>query len=295
MGLDFGGVKNDLFEHSKEYSQGTGKQRKAAASVVVALDGTGDFEDIQEALNSLGENGGSVFIKEGTYSAKTDITIKCNNVVIQGTGKGTKIVAVGANRWNIDTHGFDNILIRDLYLVGIEDYSDVYSWGIFIDDNSVNVTVENCYIEKCRIGIQDKGSGVIISQNFLTANLHGIYLQPASSIYTIVQNNISNSNTGAANSIGIIIATTYAVVKGNICNSNTLTGINASGDYNTIVGNICNSNTYGIAVDGDNNLMIGNICRSNSTGQITDVGANNLPNGATGTTNLALDDLNIIA
>ncbi len=42
---------------------------------VVALDGTGDFDDIEEAINALPSSGGTIFIKDGTYTITNTITI----------------------------------------------------------------------------------------------------------------------------------------------------------------------------------------------------------------------------
>ena len=56
-------------------------------------------------------------------------------------------------------------------------------------------------------------------------------------------------------------------------------------------------NEYGIDLEAQSSscTIIGNVCVDNRLAEITDAGTNNLPNGATGTTNLALDDLNIVA
>ncbi len=55
---------------------------------------------------------------------------------------------------------------------------------------------------------------------------------------------------------------------------------------------------YGINIGNancDKCIITGNQCLGNTTGAINDLGTNTLPNGAMGTTNLALDDLNIVA
>ena len=60
-----------------------------------------------------------------------------------------------------------------------------------------------------------------------------------------------------------------------------------------------NNDRYDInitASNSTNTLIIGNICvGSDHVGAINDAGTNTHPNGASGTNNLALDDLNIIA
>ena len=295
MGLDFGGVKNNLFEHSKEYSQGEGKQRKATASVVVALDGTGDFEDIQEALNSLSPSGGSIFIKEGTYNLTTELLIKTNNVLIQGTGKGTKLLADTSNNC-IDTNGKSYILIRDLYLYGHDD-----NIAIEVSNTSTYITIENNYIEHFTHGVATTGDSIIVKGNYiLNGTNFGIYVSTGN--YGVFVNNIISSIiVGNATGHGIILNNlNYCVIAGNIiysCDGDAIK-LDLFCDYCNVANNICYLNNRGININGascNSNVVIGNVCRSNITNQILDTGTGTLPNGATGTTNLAIDDLNIIA
>jgi len=44
------------------------KELKAVAEVFVASDGSGDYEDIQTAIDSLPSEGGIVYLKAGTIS-----------------------------------------------------------------------------------------------------------------------------------------------------------------------------------------------------------------------------------
>lgn len=70
MALDLGGMPQ-LFPHSKEFDQGQGNIRKGAGTFIVADDGSGDFDNIQDAINALPSTGGEIFIKEGTYLIDT--------------------------------------------------------------------------------------------------------------------------------------------------------------------------------------------------------------------------------
>lgn len=70
---------------------GTFTVTKAATSAavgatqnLVAADGTGNFTNVQSAINSLGANGGSVYIKPGTYTG--DISVTQPNVALRGLG-----------------------------------------------------------------------------------------------------------------------------------------------------------------------------------------------------------------
>ena len=106
-----------------------------------------------------------------------------------------------------------------------------------------------------------------------------------------------NSNTG----VGIFISgASDNIISNNYVHDNSAEGILISGnsDNNVISGNVSKTNTYGIRISAatcDKNILMSNICLSNTTSNITDAGTNTHPNGASGTNNLALDDLNIIA
>ena len=63
------------------------------ATVIVALDGTGDTDSIQEGINLVPSGGGVVFIKEGTYKIASLISLTKSNITLQGTGFGTKVEA----------------------------------------------------------------------------------------------------------------------------------------------------------------------------------------------------------
>src|SRR3990172_4339481 len=63
---------------------------KTVATKIVALDGTGDFDNIQAAINALPSAGGVVYIKDGTYNIKSPITMK-SKVMLRGSGKATVI------------------------------------------------------------------------------------------------------------------------------------------------------------------------------------------------------------
>jgi hypothetical protein len=67
-----------------------------ASQMVVASDGTGNFTNVQAAINALGATGGSVYVKPGTYTG--DITVVQPNVAIRGLGGDpTKVVLTHAS------------------------------------------------------------------------------------------------------------------------------------------------------------------------------------------------------
>lgn len=63
--------------------------------VVVAGDGSGNFRDIQSALDALPLSGGYIFVKYGTYTLTTPLIVTKSNVVIVGSGMSTIITGAG--------------------------------------------------------------------------------------------------------------------------------------------------------------------------------------------------------
>lgn len=135
MVLNIPGMEN-IFTHSRNYDQGLGTRgiRKGAATFVVALDGSGDFDDIQEAIDALGSEGGKITIKEGTYNL-TDTIILKDNITLSGMGFGTII--------DIDTGSDDSTAAVDIEK---KDNVKIEEMVIKIKGNGVNNDDRNHYI-----------------------------------------------------------------------------------------------------------------------------------------------------
>ena len=90
-------------------------QAQESPMITVARNGTGDFEDIQKALNSLPSTGGSVHVREGTYELTASLVIPSNTILL-GDGMGTILVAraVGVPDDLINLSGKTNVKIMDL-------------------------------------------------------------------------------------------------------------------------------------------------------------------------------------
>ena len=68
---------------------------RAAAEIVVARDGSGDFTTVQAAVNSLPVDGGSIGIRPGRYEEK--VTIAGAHVHLRGLGAGPSEVVISFN------------------------------------------------------------------------------------------------------------------------------------------------------------------------------------------------------
>lgn len=293
---------NNIFPHSKEFSQGLGKIRAGQATAVVSLDGSGDFDDIQEAIDSLPTEGGVVYIKEGNYVITEEIQINKDNVTISGTGRGTKIstssnVTLFTTGNEAYTVSNDYIIIEKLFLKGITAPPNQH--GIWVQSGSERITIRDCFIETMgAIGIVAAGGNncMFINNYIYNCGSYGITYQNGD--YGIIQGNICDDCF-----CGIVLNNTvYNSVLGNICNDNDDNGIELNGTVvrNAVIGNLCTGNAdhgiKGVLSSTDHNVASGNVCAGNTIGQILWPGStDNLPDGATGTTNLEIDDLNIIA
>ena len=88
-------------------------------TAVVASDGSADFESIQEAIDSLPEDGGTVFLKDGRFTINTQISISGKDISLIGSGSATEIyMADDANITLINISDADGITISNMKLNG---------------------------------------------------------------------------------------------------------------------------------------------------------------------------------
>lgn len=73
-------------------SLGTAENTITATPFRVVGESAADFATIQEAVDSLPNTGGYIFIKPGTYKIKTPVQIAKNGVQIEGAGGNTRII-----------------------------------------------------------------------------------------------------------------------------------------------------------------------------------------------------------
>ncbi len=276
------------------------RPKKTVGTVIVATDGSGDTTDIQTGIDLLPATGGVVYIKEGVYTITEEITITTDNVSIIGAGRSTeiRIAAPGpATQDGINCGTQDGIIIQNLYIIGVSNQS----WGITILGNYC--LVDHCWVENMIHGIHLLGYHNTISNNFTYSNLHnGIWF------YTTNRCIVSNNQVYENIRGGIIVGDANDnVISNNVVYHNDVNDtasydgiwVGANSNNNVITDNRCrDNNRYEINISEagcDKNIVIGNICLGTHTGAINDAGTNTHPNGASGTNNLALDDLNIIA
>ena len=294
MGFDFD-QDNDDFSFSQSDKAEIGLiqiTRVDTATIVVSSDGTGDFETIQEAINSIKNQGGYIQVKEGIYNIKSTIIVS-KNISIKGTGNKTIILGDGIITNLIELTG-DNIEISNIKIQGTETGgSGSTEVGALMNQSSTikNITIKNCEFFKLGFGIKYKADSSIINNNIFRQTLTGIFLTDSFGGTSITSNlfDYESGGTTAIESSGIDFTTISGnngfVTNGytgntgdyniNLSNNNfTENGsITFSGDKSNISGNVFNN----ITISGDNNSVMAN----KISGLITDTGAGNtiVPNG----------------
>ena len=117
----------------------------SVATVIVATDGSGDFTNIQTAIDSLPSGGGVVYIKEGTYTITTGLTITVDKVSIFGAGAATLITSTSVLDFITITDA-DDVTISDLAIKGTT--GAITQRGI--SSNSNGTIISNIRIEQIR-------------------------------------------------------------------------------------------------------------------------------------------------
>lgn len=282
-------------------------------TILVAQDGTGDYDNIQDAINEL-KTGSRIFIKEGTYDIKNRILIHKSNIKIEGSGYNTFI------------RSYEPDLIGEFVPIfeigdGITTRSNIEISGMKIrtHDNTEGISYCAFRIQKCTNSIirnnffvKETGSGYPFTTD---GNCSDILITNNFSDSDSLINAISGTRISILNNLfsgGMILSTlTKSIISGNkfgdSMNTDVLNMI--SSDNNSITGNIiksgggdagiymvsaCNMNTItgneiinntgdGVIIEGNSNRNIinANIINGNSHFGV-------LVSGAT-------DDLNLIS
>lgn len=259
--------------------------KKVVPALIVAADGSGDFDNIQSAIDALPVTGGNIFIKPGTYTLSSKILVTKNNVSIYGSGKSTKITTTSL----IILIEFDTVsdcVIEQVYIYGgdLNESRD----GVSLKTSS-NCTVRNCWIKNCgEVGIIMRVSSF---NNYILNNV--VECGTLTGITTIGYNNMISGNVVKENGThGIALgplshhnSVINNIVKDNDVN-NTASydgisfGVGVSGsDDNIVAGNICSDNDrYEINIlnaDCERNIVEGNVCiGTDHVGAINDSGTN---------------------
>lgn len=170
----------------------------ASRTITVALDGSGDFTSIQEAVDSA-KKGDTVFLKPGRY--QQDFTVHSKDQIkIVGAGQD-KVTLLGretivgvlhVGKW---PYGATNIEISDMtindhggHAVGLFNGKGVQLKRLTINGMLFSQQVEDARIEDCSIGgsettgVQFADSQAVLVGNFIHNNDHGVNVAGKSNV-----------------------------------------------------------------------------------------------------------------
>lgn len=245
------------------------------ATVLVAADGSGEYTDIQSGINALPAAGGVVYIKDGTYTISSTITIP-SNVEIVGSGWNTIVKLAAAA--NVDvfnnsdlTGGNSNIVIRDLAIDGNKANQTTAGYGIYLKNvtNSLvsNVYVHDCYFDGIRFDTSAVGTtcSSVIENCYAKSNgTKGISVRYLD--YFLITGCISESNgdQGFWSSSARFVALVNCIAL-----NNTEHGIMPSySSYDWVIANcVSYGNTHGISLASAGRMSVMNCyCEANGHG-----------------------------
>ncbi len=167
-------------------------------TITVALDGSGDFVSIQEAVDAS-KKGDTVFLKSGTYSQDFTVHSK-DQIKIVGAGQD-KVTLVGretivgvlhVGKW---PYGATNIEISDMtindhggHAVGLFNGKGIVLKRLTINGMLFSQQVQDVRIENCNIGgsettgVQFADSQAELVGNFIHDNDHGVNVAGKSNV-----------------------------------------------------------------------------------------------------------------
>jgi Right handed beta helix region len=171
---------------------------QAPRTITVALDGSGDFTSIQEAVDSA-KKGDTVFLKPGQY--QQDVTVHSKDQVklvgagqdkVTLLGRETIVGVLHVGKW---PYGATNIEISDMtinehggHAVGLFNGKGVLLKRLTINGMLFSQQVEDARIEDCTIGgsettgVQFADSQAVLVGNFIHNNDHGVNVAGKSNV-----------------------------------------------------------------------------------------------------------------
>jgi len=192
---------------------------------VVGLDGAGDYSTIQDAIDSLPTTGGTIFIRNGTYTITSVISVNKANITIIGENYKNTIVKIGDST-NIDAFDITvgDFRIKNLQIDGNRTNNSSSGNGLDFSNAGDNLLVEQCYIHEMTsscLYIGGSNSVSILSNILLDSDGPGISFSGSASSENLIAHNIikgCSSGIGGFRNAGLVISN-------NIVESNTTYGI----------------------------------------------------------------------
>lgn len=259
-----------------------------ARTITVALDGSGDFTSIQEAVDSA-HKGDTVFLKPGAYPQDVTIHSKeqvklvgagVNHVTLLGHHERVGVLHVG--KWpygatDIEITGM-TILDHGGHAVGIFNgkgiiLRDLHVKGLLFGQEVQDVRIENCVIgESETTGVQFADSQAVLVGNLIHDNDYGVNILGKSSVR--LERNIITRNLYEAVIVGDLAS---ATLIGNTVVKNG-TGVTFMGtSVGDASGNILAFNTVGFVISPSSKTTLSFNALFNHDGNYLRTGIPNIP------------------
>ena len=263
-------ISNDVKTRPSSYDPNSPyvpKGQYAVATNIVAVDGSGDFEDIQSAIDDLPAGGGVVYIKEGTYTLTSGLAINKSGISLIGSGHSTEIKAISSisnlviiaadiNYITIDNiyfNGNNSLIWSVIRFSGASSRSRISNcwlgnWaprGITFVSAGSGITIENNIFESISAGgpnyalLVNNSSNVFLRGNYIisSTNTYGIQVLTGTCYNIMITGNQINGCV-----VGIWMGSSSSTCGRSIISNNELTGCNTgiridTSSYNSIDGN----------------------------------------------------------
>jgi len=252
MSLNLPNIPN-LFPNSNRVDQGLGNVRVGQATIVVATDGSGDTDNIQDAVNALPAAGGGIYIKEGTWNLDTYIHLNKPSISIIGVGQRTLIQITGNHGAFAITQ--DGCIIKNLRIKG--NNTGVAQHGIGISSDKCQIA--DCWIDDMGaygILVANGANGTILNHNHITdSEVNGIAvlcIAGQTTANTIISENVIDDTKGVGIWISAIGA--GAIVEHSNISNNIIIDPD-SGAAGNAPGILFTANTGGLC---KRNIVLGN-------------------------------------
>jgi len=233
--------------------------------------GTDASTVIQAAIGAVGQEGGTVWVKEGTYIITHTIKIP-GNITLTGAGYATKLVLTDyadqeiIENKNQDTYVDQNIVITNLQIDGNggKQTEGALASAIYLFKAQRN-RVEGCWIHNVAKGATNAAiwlstsSYNIISDNWFYNNHRGVYL--ANNYHIVKGNQVLSGDEG----IRMYLDASDNIVEGNLIKDNSEEGIvitHPECKENLIHGNTLINNNVQILDGGTDTVIEDNVISS---------------------------------
>ena len=260
----------------------------ANVAVAVTLKVPGDYATIQDAIDELCDDGGTVKIGKGTFFEDIDID-GCTDLKLKGNGRNnTTIDSKDEDGDTIEIKGGStNITIKRLSITGAGknvngvDCDDSTRDGIQVRDSNTITIKKNRIHGNCRNGVHLDGhtGGVVIHKNEIDDNSNDGVRSQNSGGAKITRNEIHDNDHGIDSESANLIADNKIydnsenginagpadVIKRNTITSNGDDGIEVKGRGVIIVNNTVEANDDdGINVDAEGAFVASNTVKGNN-------------------------------